>query len=151
MLAFWHRAGLIVVHPELGSEAFRAISYHRSIGFTGFGPGSGCDTDGKHILYTIHGGYVFLPVQEGVNVDDLPVFRAEEPMQGKITLCGNYLAATERAEGSVALFDVADIQSPRFLGRCDTPASPGPAVLYRGRMLIPATHGGILEICPEKV
>ena len=146
MFLFWHRAGLVYTNPSKGDFAFHNLFYRRSKDFTGFGPESGCDTDGEHILYSLNGGYVFLPLREQVNVDELPLYHAGAPLPGKFVLMGDRMIFTERARGLIAAVDAADVTRPRIIARAVTPASPGRPVMFAQKLLMPLTYGGVAEL-----
>ena len=145
LTGFGHRTGLLLADPT-GEPKIRTVFYTKRTGFTGFGPESGCDTDGKNIFYTMGGGYVLLLSEDGICADDLTIYRPETPLRGKITLCGRYMVCTERAEGIVTVTDISDIRSPKTVGSLRTSASPGKTVFSRGRILIPGGYGGLLEL-----
>jgi hypothetical protein len=145
LTGFGHRTGLLVADPK-NEPKIRTVFYTKRTGFTGFGPESGCDTDGRNIFYTMGGGYVLLPAEDGICVDDLTICRPETPLRGKITLCGQYMVCTERAEGIVTVTDISDIRFPKTTGSLRTSASPGKAVVSQGRILIPGGYGGLLEL-----
>lgn len=146
MFLFWHRAGLVYTNPSKGDFAFHNIFFKRSKGFTGFGPESGCDTDGEHILYSLNGGYVFLPLRENVNVDELPLYHADAPLPGKFVLMDGRMIFTERARGLITVADAADVTRPRIIAHSVTPESPGRPVMFAQKLLMPLTYGGIAEL-----
>lgn len=146
MLMFWHRDGLVYVNPSSGDTQIQSIFYRRTSGIMQLGPENGCDTDGTRIFYNLNGGYVFLPIKENVNADDLPVYRTEVPIEGKITLCGDYLVAAERARGIITVTDVSNVKEPIHLGTAIVNASPGKPVYIDGKILIPGGHEGLLEV-----
>ena len=146
MFLFWHRAGLVYINPSKGDFTFHNIFYKRSNGFTGFGPEQGCDTDGEHILYSLNGGYVFLPLREQVNVDELPLYHASAPLPGKFVLLDGRMIFTERARGLITVVDAAHITRPRIIARAVTSASPGRPVRFAQKLFVPLTYGGIAEL-----
>ena len=146
ILLFWHRDGLVYTNPGKEDFAFHNIFYYKTNGFMGFGPETGCDTDGQHIFYNLNGGYCILPLTENVDVDSLDVYRADVPIQGKFTLCGPLLVAAERAKGIITVMDISNIKTPRHIGSCTTNASPGKPVYIKNRILIPGGHQGLLEL-----
>lgn len=145
MVGFGHRTGLLLA--ERNSEPkIRTVFYEKHTGFMGFGPESGCDTDGEQIFFTMGGGYILLPIEENIFADDLPLYRPQTPIRGKITLCGRYLVSAERAEGWIAVTDIVHPHAPKTVGSLRTGASPGKAVFSHGRILIPGGYGGLLEL-----
>jgi len=145
IVGFGHRTGLLLADQN-DEPKIRTVFYEKHKGFMGFGPESGCDTDGRKIYFTMGGGYVLLPIEEGIFADDLPLYRPETPIRGKITLCGRYLVSAERAEGWIAVTDVSDPYAPKSTGSLRTNASPGKPQFSRGRILMPGGYGGLLQL-----
>ena len=150
MLLFWHRDGLIYTNPSAGDLTFHNIFYKRTNSIMQLGPEHGCDTDGKHIFYTLKDGYVFLPMEENIDADTLQVYQTDTPLTGKITVCGNWIVACERARGIITVTDISNKKAPKHIGTAITNASPGKAVCIDGHIFIPAWYGGLLEICIRK-
>lgn len=146
MLMFWHRDGLVHTNPSAGESEIKSLFYGRKNGIMQFGPENGCDTDGIRIFYNLNDGYVILPMKENVNADDLPVYRTGVPIEGKITLCGKYLVASERARGIITVTDISTVTEPVHVGTAIVNASPGKPVYIDGKILLPGGHKGLLEV-----
>lgn len=142
---FWHREGLVCSDPDNGDNAFRTTSYPIRNGFLGFCPGNGCEIlPNGSPLFLRKQGYVLL--DPSVAVDDLPVYRADVPIRGKLLLDGDLLYATDRAEGHLTVTDVSDLTHPVTLAALKTNASPGRLVKTASGILCPARYGGLLRL-----
>lgn len=147
---FWHRTGLVYSDPEGGDRSFSAVEYPMKKGFTGYCPGNGCDIDGENILFVRRGGYILLPRDGAGYADELPAYRAEHPIRGKLCVSGKYLIATERAEGIVTVTDISDIRCPVSVARLETNASPSKAyVTSGGEILVAGRYAGLLALTLE--
>lgn len=85
-------------------------------------------------------------MEDNVLIDELPLYRTERPIVGKITVCGNLLVSAERAEGLVAVTDISDLTNPQHIAACEINASPGKPIQIGERILLPGGHGGLLEL-----
>lgn len=146
MLMFWHRDGLVYTNPSAGDKEFHCLFFGKHNGFMGLGPENGCDTDGEHIFYNLGGGYVLLPMKENIFADDLPLYKSDAPIRGKLTICGGLLVSAERAKGLVGVTDISTLTKPRAVCTISTNASPGKAVAAGQRIFLPAGYGGLLEL-----
>lgn len=147
VILYWHGDGLVYTNPSAGDYKFHRIFYHRKMGFKGFCPEDGFDTNGKEILFGLDGGYILLPRGESVDLNELSLYKSEVPIEGKFTICNNLLICAQRAEGIISVTDISKIDTPKFVGSWQTNASPGKPVFINGHIFIPASYGGLFEVC----
>lgn len=110
------------------------------------GPENGCDTDGENIFYNLNGGYILLPIKEHVFADDLPFYRTQTDIAGKITVCSSFWVSAERAKGIVTVTDISSVKSPRAICSLPTNASPGKPVDFQNKIWLPGGYGGLLQL-----
>lgn len=145
MLTFWHRDGLVWINPDAGEREFHHTFYPKRTGFIGFGPESGCDTDGERIYYGLDRGYIFL-TRQSCEIDDQPIHSCEAAPDGKILVAKGRIYAAERARGKLTVLDVSDPLAPRALAEATVNCSPEKPVEIDGKILLPAWYGGLMEI-----
>jgi hypothetical protein len=68
---------LIFADPEGGDRQFHVRCWPLKTGILGFCPGNGCDVCDAGPIYGYRGGYVLLPEDESLFLDDLPCSRTE--------------------------------------------------------------------------
>lgn len=148
MVAFCHRDGLFYSNPEQGDDRFFNIEYVRKIGVCGYGAGEGIATDGKRILYTLDGGYVYLSKEHAAPflIDTLPCHRAQNRFLGLLTLSGDRMVAVNRAVGNVYVLDIKEPTSPRLIAELSTTASPYNALFLGDRILLPGGRSGLISL-----
>lgn len=141
----WHRDGLSLINPEKGEFTYRQYEYTRHVSFMGYGPENGCDTDGKRIFFNLKRELILLPLQS-CNIDDLPHYAADHPIEGKLTYHDNKIYAVERAKGIIQEYDIKDLNNIKTIQYFHTNASCEKAVVIHDRVLIPGWYGGLLEL-----
>lgn len=104
---------------------------------------------GKHYLFPDIkrcGCYLLNPEQPDIaHMKFIPVGKLK--LSGTASADGNIIVFTDRAEGSIITVDFSDIENPTVLEKrswLSIPGSPGRAVFWNHRMLIPAGRQGIL-------
>ena len=148
MVLFCHRDGLIYSNPEQGDDRFFKIEYTRTNGICAYNASQGITTDGKQILYTFGGGYVFLS-KEHPNpflIDTLSCHRAQSDFSGLLTMHDDRMVAVDRAAGKIYLLDIKDLHTPRIVAELFTTASPYNALFSGNRILISGGRSGLLSL-----
>lgn len=144
-LLFWHRAGLVYFDPKKEPK-IRNIFYDKRVSFMGFGPENGIDTDGERIFYNLDGGIIVLPMEEGVNADDLEIHRGKAFCGGKITYCDGKVIACEAAKGIVTVTDISDIGNISDVAVICTNATVGKPFAVGSDIYIPGGYAGLLKL-----
>lgn len=99
----------------------------------------------RHALATCGGGYVLLSQDETRPPDELPIYRLPElKIQGKPTIEGKTLYASDRYAGRVVAVDVSDAKRPRLVGQLELAEHPGLVVVHDGVPVIPGGYQGLL-------
>lgn len=79
------------------------------------------------------------------DLQTLPTYEAPgRQFAGRPTTDGRQLALSRRPNRQVQVYDISDLQTPRFLREYELPGHPGACGFWQGRLVIPAGYTGLL-------
>lgn len=103
---------------------------------------------GQYALLTRDGGYSFYkPLLTGEYDTKIPVYRVQEgpAFRGKPTVRGNILAACNRVDGDVTIFDITDLKSPKLIRKFRVSGNADLPFIADGYVLVPAGYQGLIK------
>lgn len=98
--------------------------------------------NGKFFAPSLAGYTLLDPAKYGKDFKSVKI----SGLGGSATVCGKYIAITDRHAGSVKLFDFSDMNDPKEIEdfRLKIPGTPERAKFWNGHLVVPAGFDGIL-------
>lgn len=103
-----------------------------------------CSMNGR-LLIVKRGKYAILDPNEKRSASELPAYGIRGTyLNGRPSVGGNTLIVTSRHHRTVKVVDITDVEQPRLKASFSLTGHPGACAFWRGRMVIPASHQGLL-------
>lgn len=105
----------------------------------------GMTTVGDKALLVTRGKYTLIARDEKRPLEDWTFYSVDgQYLSGKPTIDGTIMYLSNRVRGTVQVVDVSQLERPQLLARLQLDEHPGPIVVCKGEVLIPAGYEGLL-------